>query len=71
MAGQDPRPMRVMGMVGGMSLQLAIMAGLGALLGHYLDTRWGSDPWLLLTGLLVGTGLGLWQVVTEASRAGL
>jgi F0F1-type ATP synthase assembly protein I len=29
------------------------MLGLGAL-GYWLDGRWGTKPWLLLAGLLVG-----------------
>ena len=32
---------------------VAPMLGLGAL-GYWLDGRWGTKPWLLLAGLLVG-----------------
>jgi F0F1-type ATP synthase assembly protein I len=32
---------------------VAPMLGLGAL-GYWLDARWGTKPWLLLAGLLVG-----------------
>ncbi|HYV86826.1 MAG TPA: AtpZ/AtpI family protein [Patescibacteria group bacterium] len=32
---------------------VAPMLGLGAL-GYWLDGRWGTKPWLMLAGLLVG-----------------
>lgn len=32
----------------------------GVLLGRYLDDRWGSTPWMFLTGVLLGLGLSFY-----------
>ena len=36
-------------------------------LGYYLDGRWGTAPWLLITGLALGMVVGFYEVV-KASR---
>ena len=38
----------------------AILVGTG--LGLYLDSHFGSDPWLLILGFLLGSVSGLWTV---------
>ena len=37
---------------------LAGLVGGGYLLGHYLDARWGTKPWLTLGLMLSGLALG-------------
>lgn len=32
-----------------------------AFAGRYLDARWGTDPWLTLTGALLGIAVGFYQ----------
>jgi F0F1-type ATP synthase assembly protein I len=39
---------------------------LGVLGGRWLDDRLGTQPWLLLTGALIGVGVGLRQVAVVA-----
>jgi ATP synthase protein I len=34
---------------------------LGLLLGWWLDARWGTGPWLLLVGILLGIGAGFYN----------
>jgi F0F1-type ATP synthase assembly protein I len=46
------------------------MAVLGALLGNYLDGRWGTGPWLTLAGTLLGTGAGFREIVIVMRRVG-
>lgn len=41
-----------------------LVGGLG---GAWLDRRLESSPWCLLCGLLIGAGLGLYQVVRVAT----
>jgi F0F1-type ATP synthase assembly protein I len=48
---------------------LAYIGGLGYL-GWWLEQRHGWQPWGLLVGLLVGTGLGLYRLLREAKRLG-
>jgi len=67
---QDLRgPMHTVGTVGGLGFVLAATTGLGALLGHYLDGRWGTAPWLTLVGTLCGMGAGFIEVVSVIRRA--
>jgi F0F1-type ATP synthase assembly protein I len=64
MAGQHQRPLRILGTLGGLGLVLGVSVALGALVGWYLDGRWGTGPWLTLAGTLLGTGAGLYEVLT-------
>lgn len=36
--------------------------------GHWLDERWGTTPWLLLAGVLLGFGIALYRLITVAQR---
>lgn len=49
---------------------LAYVGGFGYL-GWWLDGRRGWQPWGLLAGLLIGTGIGLYRLVREGKRIGL
>jgi len=62
------KPLRAVALIFGLGLTLAVTTAAGALLGDYLDRRWGTGPWLSLMGTLLGMGLGLWQVLSEARR---
>ena len=65
-----PGPMRAVGLVSGLGFMLAAMTVLGAWLGHYLDGRWGTTPWLTLAGTLVGMGAGFLDVVAVLKQVG-
>jgi ATP synthase protein I len=43
----------------GTSFAASVLLGLG--LGYWLDRRWGTTPWLLLLGSLLGIGAGFYQ----------
>ncbi len=32
-------------------------------LGYYLDRRWETEPWLLVTGLMLGIVVGFYEIV--------
>lgn len=51
----------------GVGLELAMVIGGLAYGGHYLDETWGTDPWLLLTGVIVGTLGGGWHALKMAN----
>lgn len=38
--------------------------------GHYLDTRLGSKPWLVLVGICLGFGIALYRLIFVARRLG-
>lgn len=45
------------------SFQLAIPILLGVFGGRYLDERFGTQPWLMITGLFLGLAAGVVGVV--------
>jgi hypothetical protein len=56
------------GIYGAAGAQLA-MSTVGFLLaGHYLDGRWGTDPWLAVAGLVLGFVGGLVNLLRIVRR---
>jgi F0F1-type ATP synthase assembly protein I len=52
----DTRKMfRTLGYVSTLGLTMALSIALGALIGHYLDTRFGTEPWLFF--IFLGFGI--------------
>lgn len=54
----------------GIGLELAVFLLLFIFLGRYLDSRWGTEPWLLLTGAVVGFVAGFYNLIKTLSRLG-
>lgn len=48
--------------------QFAIMLGLFGYLGVKADDRYGSSPWGVLSGILVGMSLGLWTMLRQLAK---
>ncbi len=46
--------LRTLGNVSTVGLSMAISIGIGAIVGHYLDKKFGTEPWLLLIFLGFG-----------------
>jgi F0F1-type ATP synthase assembly protein I len=44
----------------------SVIGGLG--LGYFLDNRFGTSPWLLLTGIIIGTAGGFVYLYRLMSR---
>lgn len=51
----------------GAGFELAVSALAGCLAGRWADGRFGTGPWLLLTGSLLGIALGLYQFIRQTS----
>lgn len=51
----------------GIGLELSVVIGGFAYGGHWLDERWGTGPWLLLTGVCLGTMGGGWHAMKMAN----
>ena len=56
--GKDLGPWRMAGVLTSLGFLLAIATGLGTLLGYWLDSRWGTGPWLTLIGMFFGLAAG-------------
>ena len=52
------------GVYSAVGIQLAASVVGGLWLGSYLDSRFRTQPWLLLTGLIVGSVGGFWNLFT-------
>jgi F0F1-type ATP synthase assembly protein I len=64
MAPGGPKPMSLAG--AGLELCGAVLVlTLG---GWWLDAKWGSSPWLMIGGLIVGTTGGLYNLWRRGSR---
>lgn len=48
MDDETKRLFRTLGHLSTIGLTMAVSIGLGALIGHYLDNRFGTEPWLFL-----------------------
>ena len=46
----------------GVGLQLGATFGFGAWLGHYLDGRLGTSPWLTILFVFLGAGAGFYSI---------
>ena len=53
-----------------LGLQLAITVVVLFFLGKWLDSRWGTSPWLMLVGLFLGIVGGLFKFVRTAMDMG-
>jgi ATP synthase protein I len=54
---------RLAGRYSALGIEMAVAVSLGALLGWWLDKRYGTQPWLLFFGLIVGVGAATRAVV--------
>jgi ATP synthase protein I len=37
---------------------MAVLVSSGAFAGHWLDSKWGTEPWLTLSGVVLGSVAG-------------
>lgn len=50
----------------GFNTAAALVVGIWA--GNYLDRRWGTAPWLALTGVLLAIAVSLYSLIREILR---
>lgn len=49
-----------------LGLEFATAEILGAALGLWLDTKWGTSPWMFLLGVAGGFALGMYMIIRGA-----
>jgi len=54
MDNDTKKTIRTLGYVSTVGLSMAFAIGIGAIVGHYLDKKFGTAPWLLLIFLGFG-----------------
>jgi F0F1-type ATP synthase assembly protein I len=50
------------------SMEIAATVTLGFLGGRYLDRHFGTEPWIMVTGVLLGVALGILGIVQTLER---
>jgi F0F1-type ATP synthase assembly protein I len=66
MAKQDDSNL---GKLASLGLEIGAGAGLGALLGIWIDRKWHSGPWGVLIGTFLGIAAGMYLLIKEAIKA--
>jgi F0F1-type ATP synthase assembly protein I len=51
-----------------LGLEIAVAVFLGAGVGYWLDARFATGPWLMVTGLLLGAAAGMWNAYKIAVK---
>ena len=58
-----------LGKLATLGLEIGAGAGLGAILGIWVDRKWHSAPWGALIGTCLGIGSGMYLLIKEAINA--
>lgn len=56
------------GLYGGVGIQLVAAIGGGVWIGHFVDKKFGTTPWFLLLGILLGTMGGFYNLYVLLKR---
>ena len=62
------RQIRAIGFGSQMGLQWVASVGVGALIGHYLDKRFHTEPYLLSLGVVLGSIAGFKEMLSLLKR---
>lgn len=54
MDNETKKLIRTLGYLSTVGLSMAFAIGIGAVLGHYLDEKFGTEPWLFFVFLALG-----------------
>ena len=60
--------MRTVSKYMGLGSMFVVAPGIGAWIGHWLDSRLGTEPWLLLVGALLGITAGFYHFFSVVLR---
>jgi ATP synthase protein I len=59
---------RIAGTTGAVGIEIAAAIGIGYLGGHYLDHKFGTQPWLSYLGFAAGIGAAI-KALVRVTRA--
>ena len=65
----DPSFSKSMAAIAGIGWVLVASVVFGSLLGAWLDRKWATEPWLLVTGAAAGTTVGIVHVWRTSKRS--
>lgn len=50
----------------GVGLQFVVTVLICVFAGQWVDERFGTGPWLMIAGMLIGGGVGFWSLIRVA-----
>lgn len=65
---KDPSPYRTYGIVSMIATDMAVTVVGGLYVGKWLDSLWGTSPWLMLTGIILGLVAGIMGIIEITKR---
>lgn len=68
-SSRGPQPLGDLGRYAGLGLQFVMTIAVLGGLGYWLDARFGTRPWLLVTGVIVGAIGGFVAIVRAVPRS--
>jgi ATP synthase protein I len=68
MEEKDRKLLRVLGALSTVGITLVVATVIGYYIGHYLDGRYGTTPWLTLVFLLLGIAAGFKNLYDQTRR---
>jgi len=68
MEEKDRKLFRVLGALSTVGITLVVATVIGYFIGHYLDGRFGTTPWLTLVFLLLGIAAGFKNLYDQTRR---
>lgn len=63
------KQLKTYGSLGSVGIELGISTVLGLFAGRWADEKLGTEPWLLIVGLLIGVTSGFRSLIREARKA--
>lgn len=65
---KDPSPYRTYGIVSMIATDMAVTVVGGLYVGKWLDSLWGTSPWLMLAGIILGLVAGIMGIIEITKR---
>ena len=65
----DPKLVRYYGRISGAVMLKVFLVFLGYSAGNTLDIHFHTYPWLMMLGIILGAGLGIWWIVRIADKS--
>lgn len=60
--------LQAMAMTSIFGTEMAVSIVIGFYGGRWLDKQWHTEPWLMITGILLGVGAGIWSMIMTLKR---
>lgn len=73
MEKNNPKPknsgfLQAMAITTTIGAEMAITVTLGFYIGRTLDKQFNTEPWIMVTGILLGVATGIWGIVKILQR---